>query len=318
MNAASDPDTLESGWLTELEPVVCRLLDRHLSRTQEWFPHQYVPWGEGRNFDGPLGGAAWEEHQSALSPGIRSALMLNLLTEDNLPGYHWALSTHIGRQGAWGEWIDQWTAEEDRHSTALRAYIHSSRAVDPVTLERMRMSQVRTGYQPRQETMMANVVYVAVQEMATRVSHRNAGRHSGDATCERLLSRIAQDENLHMVFYRDLLEAALHIDADAVLLAMCECVESFQMPAVQMPGFGQLAMDVALAGVYDLRVHHDEVLVPLLRSLSVWSLPGLRPAGEQARERLAQVLAGIDERARAFEKVKAHLSAARSGCRMSG
>lgn len=319
MNAVSPhPNTLDPVWLAELEPVVCQLLERHLSRAREWFPHQYVPWGAGCDFDGPLDGEAWAEHQSALPPGTRSALLLNLLTEDNLPGYHWALSTHICRDGAWGEWINRWTAEEDRHSTALRAYIHSSRAVDPVALERMRMAQMCTGYQPRQDGLMANVVYVAVQELATRVSHRNAGRHSGDPTCERLLSRIAQDENLHMVFYRDLLEAALHIDADAVLQAMCECVERFQMPAEQMPGFGRLAMDVALAGLYDLRVHHDEVLAPLLRSLSVWSLPGLRPAGEQARERLAQVLAGIDERAAAFERVKARLSAARSGSQASG
>ena len=26
---------------------------------KEWFPHEYVPWSEGRNYDGPLGGEAW-------------------------------------------------------------------------------------------------------------------------------------------------------------------------------------------------------------------------------------------------------------------
>jgi acyl-[acyl-carrier-protein] desaturase len=38
--------------LTELEPVVGRELDRHLRSAREWFPHEYVPWSDGRNFDG--------------------------------------------------------------------------------------------------------------------------------------------------------------------------------------------------------------------------------------------------------------------------
>ena len=45
--------------LLELEPVVEANLNRHLSMAKEWFPHEYVPWSEGRNFDGPLGGEPW-------------------------------------------------------------------------------------------------------------------------------------------------------------------------------------------------------------------------------------------------------------------
>ena len=46
--------------LTELEPVVGRELDRHLRSAREWFPHEYVPWSDGRNFDGVLDGDAWD------------------------------------------------------------------------------------------------------------------------------------------------------------------------------------------------------------------------------------------------------------------
>jgi acyl-[acyl-carrier-protein] desaturase len=46
--------------LTELQPVVGRELDRHFRSAREWFPHQYVPWNDGRNFDGVLGGDAWD------------------------------------------------------------------------------------------------------------------------------------------------------------------------------------------------------------------------------------------------------------------
>lgn len=36
--------------LTELEPEVERLLNRHLAMFKEWNPHDYVPWSDGKNF----------------------------------------------------------------------------------------------------------------------------------------------------------------------------------------------------------------------------------------------------------------------------
>ena len=53
--------------------------------------------------------------------------------------------------------------------------------------------------------MLHSVAYVSFQELATRISHRNTGRASGDPICEQLLARVAADENLHMIFYRNLL-----------------------------------------------------------------------------------------------------------------
>ena len=58
----------ETDLLRELEPVVEENLDRHLKVAKEWFPHEYVPWSEGRNFDGVLGGEAWKPEQSPSCP----------------------------------------------------------------------------------------------------------------------------------------------------------------------------------------------------------------------------------------------------------
>ena len=44
---------------------------------------------------------------------------------------------------------------------------------------------------------------------------------------------------------------------------------------------------MAQAGIYDLRIHHDEILLPPLRYWNLFDLQGLRPEAEQARERLA-------------------------------
>ncbi len=51
MSLSSRPKTTAE-LLMELEPVVATELDRHLSTAKEWFPHDYVPWSEGRDFDG--------------------------------------------------------------------------------------------------------------------------------------------------------------------------------------------------------------------------------------------------------------------------
>ncbi|MGL5830260.1 MAG: acyl-ACP desaturase, partial [Angustibacter sp.] len=154
-------DLTEVQLLTELEPVAAVELNRHLETAKEWFPHDYVPWSEGRNFDGIFGGEAWDPEQSRVSPEARTALVVNLLTEDNLPSYHREISTHFSRDGAWGTWVDRWTSEEGRHAIALRDYLMVTRAVDPVQLERERMEHMAAGYDLHFEGMLRSVAYVS-------------------------------------------------------------------------------------------------------------------------------------------------------------
>ena len=70
--------------LNDLEPVVERELNRHISIAKEWFPHDYVPWDEARNF-AHLGGEDWTPQEQRFSEAARTSLIINLLTEDNLP-----------------------------------------------------------------------------------------------------------------------------------------------------------------------------------------------------------------------------------------
>ena len=118
--------------LVELNPVVERELNRHIPVAKEWFPHEYIPWSDGRNYDGILGGEPWTEGDSKLADVARSALIINLLTEDNLPSYHHEIAVLFGRDQAWGDWVHRWTAEEGRHGLALRDYLSVTSAVDPV------------------------------------------------------------------------------------------------------------------------------------------------------------------------------------------
>jgi acyl-[acyl-carrier-protein] desaturase len=302
--------------LIELEPVVAAELDRHLSVAKEWFPHQYVPWSRGRDFDGPMGGEPWDPGHSTVPSVVREALVVNLLTEDNLPGYHREISTIFGRDGAWGTWVDRWTAEEDRHGTVIRDYLTVTRTVDPVALERARMSHMQGGYRADHGTkMLHGLAYVAFQELATRVSHRNTGSLAGDPVCERMLARVAADENLHMLFYRNTLAAALELAPDETMRAITDVVTGFQMPGHTIDGFLRKSVAIAGAGIYDLRIHLDDVVTPVLRKWRVFELGGLRDDGNRARDELADFLRTLDAAANRFVERRAERAARGAGRR---
>jgi acyl-[acyl-carrier-protein] desaturase len=294
--------------LLELEQVVEQNLDRHTAIAKEWFPHDYIPWSEGRNFDGLMGGDEWSPEDYQISDVARSALIVNLLTEDNLPSYHHEIATLFGRDAAWGDWVHRWTAEEGRHAIAIRDFLLVKRAVDPVELERTRMEHMSTGYvSANSEDLLRSIAYVSFQELATRVSHRNTGKVTGDPMCDALLARVAADENLHMIFYRNLLAGALELSPDQTMRAITDVVKTFEMPGSDIPGFQRKAVEMAVAGVYDLRQHRDDVVMPVLRHWKVFEMEGLSAEGEKARMELADFLEQLDLQAGRFEEKRDRL-----------
>jgi acyl-[acyl-carrier-protein] desaturase len=295
--------------LLELEPVVESNLNRHLTMAKEWFPHEYVPWSDGRNFDGVLGGEAWDVADSKMSDVARSSLIVNLLTEDNLPSYHHEIATLFGRDAAWGDWVHRWTAEEGRHGIAIRDYLLTSRAVDPIQLERLRMDHMSTGYTSLNDDILSSLAYVSFQELATRVSHRNTGKLTGDPVADQLLARVAADENLHMVFYRNLLGAALELDPNQTMRAITQVVTTFAMPGTDIAGFQRKAVEMAIAGVYDIRQHRDDVVAPVLRYWNVFEIEGLDAEGEAARTELADFMDQLEKQALRFEDKRDALKA---------
>jgi acyl-[acyl-carrier-protein] desaturase len=172
------------------------------------------------------------------------------------------------------------------------------------------------GYDSGDKTSLEAIAYVSFQELATRVSHRNTGRATGDPIADKLLARIATDENLHMVFYRNLMAAAFEVSPDLAMQAVTKEVTTFSMPGATMANFRRNSALIAKAGIYDLRLHHDEVVAPVLRAGTVFERTDLGPDGEQAREELAAFMTGLDAQAARFvesrERARAR-AAARAG-----
>jgi acyl-[acyl-carrier-protein] desaturase len=182
---------------------------------------------------------------------------------------------------------------------AIYGYLMVTRAVDPVALERARMHQVSTGQVPAPSSPVDGLVYVALQELATRIAHRNTGRVLGDRAGYDVMMRVAADENLHHLFYRDLTQAAIELEPSATVMAIERQVRDFEMPGTGIIGFAAHAAAISRAGIYDLAIHHDQILVPVvLRQWDVGGLTGLDAEAEQARERLMARLAKSERVAR--------------------
>ena len=288
-------------FLNELEPVAARLLDRHIASAKEWFPHELVPWSRGRDFEA---GYTWSPDEVVLPAPVRSSLYVNLLTEDNLPYYFRTIEQMFGRNSAWGEWARRWTAEEGRHSIVIRDYLTVTRAIDPVELERARMAQVGAGQVPEPETPYDGIVYVALQELATRIAHHNTGKVLEDRAGYEVMKRVAADENRHYLFYRDLCTAAIAVDPSSMVIAMERQVRTFEMPGTGIIDFEHHARAIAKAGIYDLEIHHDHILVPVV--VNHWGIEGLEGLTAEAEQARTAVLSRIQRIGKAGRRMARH------------
>ncbi len=296
--------------LDELQPVVENALNRHFSMVKDWNPHDFVPWSDGKNYYA-LGGQDWDPEQAQLSEVARVAMLQNLLTEDNLPSYHREIAMNYGMDAPWGTWINRWTAEENRHSIALRDYLVVTRNIDPIELETLRVEQVTRGFSPGQnqqgdlfaENLFDSVIYVTFQELATRVSHRNTGKACNETIADKLLAQVSHDENLHMIFYRDISAAALDIAPDQAMYSLYRVLHNFKMPGFTVPEFRRKAVVIAVGGVYDPRIHLDDVVMPVLKK---WRIFERDLTGDAARWRdeIAKDVAELEDACDKFELAK--------------
>ena len=298
--------------LRALEPVAEKLINRHLSMTKDWNPHDYIPWSEGKNYYA-LGGQDWDPDQAKLSDVARVAMVQNLLTEDNLPAYHREIAMNVSMDSAWGYWVNRWTAEENRHGISIRDYLVVTRNCDPVELEELRVEQMTRGFSPGQnaqgdlfaESLFDAVMYVSFQELATRVSHRNTGKACNDPVAEQLLARISNDENLHMIFYRDVSAAGLDIAPNQAIKSVHRILSNFRMPGSTVPEFRRKAVVIATGGIYDPRIHLEDVVMPILKKWRIFERGDFTGEGARMRDELGTFIEDLEVTCVKFEEAKA-------------
>jgi acyl-[acyl-carrier-protein] desaturase len=127
-----------------------------------------------------------------------------------------------------------------------------------------------------------------------------------------MLQRIAADENLHMIFYRNLSAAALELTPNEMLGAITNIVTQFQMPGLTQPSFRRSAVVLAKNGIYDLRQHLDVVVRPVLRAWNVFERTDLSGDVDRARKELGAYLDEWEVKARRFEEQRDRAAARRA------
>ena len=172
---------------------------------------------------------------------------------------------------------------------AIYGYLMVTRAIDPVALERARMAQVSNG---------RGAGPAAAPPTGSSTSRcRSWPPGSPTATPARcsairlgydVMGRVAADENLHHLFYRDLATAAFELDPSAPwCMAIEREVTRLRDAGHRHPGLRPPRRRHRPAGIYDLGIHHSQILVPVvLHQWRVAELEGLTPEAEASRERL--------------------------------
>jgi acyl-[acyl-carrier-protein] desaturase len=184
--------------LRDLEAKVAELMAAHEAKRPLWFPADLLDAKPGES---------QAEHEKGLMAraqsmpdAIKSALALNLLTEEGLPHFHRLIAVYLGDDSHWTNWNNLWTAEEDRHGTVLTDYCKSTRILDRRTLEVMQFAYLKAGFQPAWDKDPYRVfAYTTVQERATQVSHGNTGKICAeyDPVLGDALASVASEEARH-------------------------------------------------------------------------------------------------------------------------
>lgn len=285
----------------ELREVVPPLIDKHVAAAKDWKPYELIDYDQARSF---TPNQAWSPEEYPLPKGVRSAIYVNLLTEDGLPYYTSSLLAISDTSHPLNEWTRRWTAEEGRHSDVMREWVHTSRALDPELLEAGRIAQVSGGEVPTANTLSETIAYVSFQELATNIAHRNTGKMlDKERGGKKVMARVAGDENLHHEFYRDVAKAALEIDPSTMILAIFKRLKDFAMPGTGIPNFEEHTARIVEAGIYDLQQFTHRVVKPTLEYWQIDKITGLSDEAELARCGLQKHMKVLDRAASAQQRM---------------
>lgn len=275
--------------LEDLEAKVRQMMEVHESKRELWMPSDLL--GPAPDEDPDAHRNELRERARGIPDHVRSALAVNLLTEEGLPHFHRLLAVYLGNESHWSAWNNLWTAEEDRHGQVLHDYVRESSLLNQRRLEEMQFEYLRAGFAPAWDRDPYRVfAYTTVQERATQHSHAATGNliAEHDPRLGTILDRIAREEARHFAFYRSVMAAVLERDPDQALQSIAQVLPSIDMPGHTMPGFREMADAIRRSGIYGPR-DYLRIVQEQIRYWKIETLEGLGEIGRQAQERILAI-----------------------------
>ena len=107
-----------------------------------------------------------------------------------------------------------------------------------------------------------------------------------------------------MIFYRDVSEAGIDLAPNLAIKALHKILLNFQMPGFLVPEFRRKAVMIAVGGVYDIRIHLDEVVMPVLKKWRILEREDFTGEGARLRDEIAAHLKELEAACDKFDASK--------------
>jgi acyl-[acyl-carrier-protein] desaturase len=107
-----------------------------------------------------------------------------------------------------------------------------------------------------------------------------------------------------MIFYRDVSEVGIELAPNLAIKALHKILLNFQMPGFQVPEFRRKAVIIAVGGVYDPRIHLDEVVMPVLKKWRILEREDFSGEGARLRDEVGAHVKELEAACDKFEVSK--------------
>lgn len=282
-------------FLHELSGRIGELASAHIDSEKEFIPRDFEDEIDQAVADGELD---LSDEKTQIPDAVKDALFINLLTEEGLPYYTSTIQSQIPLGHPIREWSHLWTADEGRHGPTISGFLHKTKQFSMRELERARMAMMRKPETPQPESFVESLIYPAIQEPATEISHRNTMKYLPKAhkIGRKALGFVVGDEIRHGKFYREATAAAIEINPSLTVIGIARQIRDFAMPGKSIPGFKDRAKAIEAADIFGLKQLRQIYEDLVVERLGVLQLENLTHAAEQAREDIVRRFLLMDKK----------------------
>jgi acyl-[acyl-carrier-protein] desaturase len=290
--------------MKHLEKDVNTLIQKYLIPPETiWQPQDFLPDARQANFTDKI--LEIQELAKEMPYDFWVVLVGDMITEEALPTYEsWLMDVDGMDQvegNGWATWIQQWTAEENRHGDLLNKYLYLSGKVNMKEVEITTQYLIADGFDIRTgRDPYKNFIYTSFQELATYISHNRVSeiaKKHGNKQLAKMCKMVAGDEMRHHNAYSEFVDRIFKVDPSQMMLAFTDMMKKkITMPAIFLResggkignAFEEFSNTAQKIGVYTARDYVD-ILNKLINTWEIDKITNLTDEAEKARDYLMKL-----------------------------
>jgi len=290
--------------MKHLEKDVNTLIQKYLIPPETiWQPQDFLPDAREANFTDKI--LEIQELAKEMPYDFWVVLVGDMITEEALPTYEsWLMDVDGMDQvegNGWATWIQQWTAEENRHGDLLNKYLYLSGKVNMKEVEITTQYLIADGFDIRTgRDPYKNFIYTSFQELATYISHNRVSeiaKKHGNKQLAKMCKMVAGDEMRHHNAYSEFVDRIFKVDPSQMMLAFTDMMKKkITMPAIFLresgekigTAFEEFSNTAQKIGVYTAR-DYVTILDKLINKWEIDKITNLTDEAEKARDYLMKL-----------------------------